>query len=1281
MAALSVDDDDMMSGVGPLSSVPSSPAAPHHFSSPAQQQQQQQHGRKQQQRAAESLSPITTNTGLSLSPTVTVVSTATSQSARYPHVESFLSSSETPTTFIREMEGVRNSLQNMLKLGQAMADRDSFERTEGLGLALLTADRHDRKELDESFSSTTTTQLLTAKPVLVSQDVSPVSVDSGMHTARGQWSSRLDGELASERRNSRSESLYVENQILRDSVERERFRRKHCEQQIQELQSKILELQQQLAVAVSTDKKKDVMIEQLDKTLAKVVEGWKKQDTEKTDLIRKLKEEKFAIEKGHSRQQEVLMNFEKDLAQAVEQLAIEQQRASMAEQEKVAQFQKQQEEKAKTLDLLQGEREKAIRVESERDQLLQQREELQREVENFNQILETERSTLRAREEELHQQLDVLTEKHQEVVDQEKAAVHAESQKAQEHQKALSSAHNEISQLKMELSAADRDKENLKMELSLQEAKFEASQSKLEAEYQAEQERKMSQQLAEAHEQLTQTEEKLREQHRRQIQEVADRHRQDLDKHMRQFDQELEQKETKLRETCQDYDDRISEAREKMSALSRENNKLESQKNVMKTRLQALIQSHVKEAMLLLSDVTSDGLSSSAEPLVSSTFRLGAQQSVNNAGTTRSGLGVSLGPSMFSVSGHPGILDTTGNSVPWSTQNYSETLAVRQDGVEASGYLNQDEIQKWGFSSLLESVGAERLTVQRQEKPEVFAAQTANNVPQGERSRQATTEIYRDIVGPGERQPTAEAHRQTTAQGERRPTADVLRDIVRPEERQPSAEVHRDIMGPEEREATAEVHRHTTAPRERQPSDRTIYTHVETGPDTHVTWSPESAIVAETLGYTEQDIDDGASVVSTEPTRRMVESQYEPLLEKFNHHETKQSELQHYVELLLQQSPGGYVDVFPSQDRPVQENRRQTDVQTGPSSLAFLPPETVISPPTSARAPQVDVQAVVPSSLQFTNRYIPQQPVSGPPDSLVPSVPDKDSLDPQQPQQPPTLNTRPPLSTDWLTQLRTTGPSFQPDNQPIQRDVHAETGAHLNTSSQNLMSTNIPIIKSRLPPTQVGSGVSQSYPPMMASSPRVLPVSNSHKGTPSKDRQFGPSVVTRVLPTERVEGQQAPVIQRTKVSLGVSQQAGREIPFGSSAVPQHQPVWPNDPAMVQELLNMYANRSGQGYLTSNMTGHHVSFADPTQTSDLSSSRGPGRVKRSLSASFSQSSQGETDNLDGESKNAKSQSTSKVPPRTAKAGKTQVVKPTQTKKPERKVAAGNKADKKSTSAWR
>ena len=39
----------------------------------------------------------------------------------------------------------------------------------------------------------------------------------------------------------------------------------HCERHIQNLQTRVLELQQQLAVAVTADRKKDIMIEQLDK--------------------------------------------------------------------------------------------------------------------------------------------------------------------------------------------------------------------------------------------------------------------------------------------------------------------------------------------------------------------------------------------------------------------------------------------------------------------------------------------------------------------------------------------------------------------------------------------------------------------------------------------------------------------------------------------------------------------------------------------------------------------------------------------------------------------------------------------------------------------------------------------------------------------------------------------------------------------------------------------------------------------------------------------------------
>lgn len=112
----------------------------------------------------------------------------------------------------------------------------------------------------------------------------------------------------------------------------------------------LLEVQQQLAVAVSAERKKDAMIEQLDKvcwcfpfgtllcccsllwhastkdtckgwtsrfswtswfnilllqTLAKVVDGWKKHESEKVTIINQLKVERETAEQSQQRQQEV----------------------------------------------------------------------------------------------------------------------------------------------------------------------------------------------------------------------------------------------------------------------------------------------------------------------------------------------------------------------------------------------------------------------------------------------------------------------------------------------------------------------------------------------------------------------------------------------------------------------------------------------------------------------------------------------------------------------------------------------------------------------------------------------------------------------------------------------------------------------------------------------------------------------------------------------------------------------------------------------------------------
>ncbi|ESP03234.1 hypothetical protein LOTGIDRAFT_171584 [Lottia gigantea] len=97
----------------------------------------------------------------------------------------------------------------------------------------------------------------------------------------------------------------------------------HCEEQIQQLNSKLLESQQQVAVAISTDKKKDIMIEQLDKQLARVVEGWRKRELEKDEYLKVLMKEKGKMEESFQKQQLVQNNFDRKICEMEEKFQSE----------------------------------------------------------------------------------------------------------------------------------------------------------------------------------------------------------------------------------------------------------------------------------------------------------------------------------------------------------------------------------------------------------------------------------------------------------------------------------------------------------------------------------------------------------------------------------------------------------------------------------------------------------------------------------------------------------------------------------------------------------------------------------------------------------------------------------------------------------------------------------------------------------------------------------------------------------------------------------------------
>jgi hypothetical protein len=67
----------------------------------------------------------------------------------------------------------------------------------------------------------------------------------------------------------------------------------------------MLQLQQQLTVTASTNKKREFMIEQLEKTLRGIISGWQQQQHERLDIIKKLQSEKRLLEEACSRHRDV----------------------------------------------------------------------------------------------------------------------------------------------------------------------------------------------------------------------------------------------------------------------------------------------------------------------------------------------------------------------------------------------------------------------------------------------------------------------------------------------------------------------------------------------------------------------------------------------------------------------------------------------------------------------------------------------------------------------------------------------------------------------------------------------------------------------------------------------------------------------------------------------------------------------------------------------------------------------------------------------------------------
>ncbi|XP_036751883.2 centrobin isoform X4 [Manis pentadactyla] len=428
---------------------------------------------------------------------------------------------------ISEMEIVRSQLQSILQTSRDAAYRDPL--TPGAG--------SERRE-EDSFDSDSTATLLNTRPL---QDLTPSSSAQALEELFPRYTSLRPGPPHNP----------PDFQGLRDALDSEHTRRKHCEHHIQNLQTRVLELQQQLAVAVTADRKKDIMIEQLDKTLARVVEGWNRHEAERAEVLRGLQEERQAAELTRSKQQETVIHLEQSLSEAMEALNREQESARLQQQEREM---LEEERHALTL-TLELEQQRCQALQEERDEARAGQLSEHRQLETLQGALEKERQTWAQQEHQLQERYQAL---------QEKGQAQLEGEKAQ----------------------------------------FESQRIQLESELAVQLEQRVTERLVQAQESSLRQAASLREQHRKQLQDLNGQHQQELSTQLAQFKVEMVEREERQQQVAQDYELRLAREQARTHELQSGNQQLEAQRAELVERLQAMLQAHWEEASHLLSTST-----------------------------------------------------------------------------------------------------------------------------------------------------------------------------------------------------------------------------------------------------------------------------------------------------------------------------------------------------------------------------------------------------------------------------------------------------------------------------------------------------------------------------------------------------------------------------------------------------------------------------------------------------------------------------------------------------
>ncbi|KAI4499050.1 hypothetical protein M0802_005916 [Mischocyttarus mexicanus] len=182
-----------------------------------------------------------------------------------------------------------------------------------------------------------------------------------------------------------------QGEMVRIKLEEEKFRREHCEILIQELQKRLLEHQEKLAVAVRVDYEKDLLISQFNNAWSKLKQRVKVLEKEREDLEINLTNINEKHQSEINEYQSQIKRFENELSKALDLAAGYKEKSDSLMKEKIDMLKLHTDEIENSKTLIQSVENKNQQIKLEYNKLIEANQQCEESLRNVQQELNRER--------------------------------------------------------------------------------------------------------------------------------------------------------------------------------------------------------------------------------------------------------------------------------------------------------------------------------------------------------------------------------------------------------------------------------------------------------------------------------------------------------------------------------------------------------------------------------------------------------------------------------------------------------------------------------------------------------------------------------------------------------------------------------------------------------------------------------------------------------------------------------------------------------------------------